>query len=114
MTTTIKVSESTVEKLKNLKLSLRLPSLDAVIIHLVSPSSLLSDSESPLGDAADAVLPPQEGRKINVRPPLFSYAELADRPEMLDFYTGFNEKQLCMLTTHLAKVIDGSSFFPRG
>jgi hypothetical protein len=55
-------------------------------------------------DSEEEVQGPEKRRKKNVRDPLFSFKILAERPEMLEFYTGYDGKRILMLTDRLAQV----------
>ena len=108
---TIEVSAGTRDALKKLKKDLSLKSMDEVINHLIDPPSApreeaaCSSSEESGGEA------PQKRRKKNVREPLFSFDQLADRHEMLEYYTGFDESAIRPLITRLDEVGKRFSFF---
>lgn len=112
MSTHVKVSEEVRAKLKSLKGTLGLRSVDAVIEHLLSPPPSSVEHVSEGDDAADVPAVPQKRRKKNVRPPLFSFSALADRAGMLEYYTGFDEIQLRMLIGHVNEVMQPPVFSP--
>ena len=52
-----------------------------------------------------------EKKKKNVRPPLYSMEALAERPGMLEFYTGFDLKTIKLLIRRLEEVRRLDLFF---
>jgi hypothetical protein len=104
MTTHVKVAHSTMELLKNLKISGGHKSVDAVIISLIN-GGVESGEESP-SSLSDVDGEPEENRrrKRNVREPLFSWEVLLERHEMLEYYTGFNKDDVKVLIDRLEEV----------
>jgi hypothetical protein len=86
-----KVSSETLEKLKKLKKDLNLKSIDIVIQHLLACLEGSDKGAAEDLDSEEEVQGPEKRRKKNVRPPLFSFKILKDRPEMLEFYNRANE-----------------------
>ena len=109
MTTHVKVSKVTLDALKKVKEDSGLRSIDAVVQRLLNPpsesdvSDLSGSSEEGGGEA------PQKKRKKNVREPLFSFEDLTERHEMLEYYTGFDESAIRLLIRRLDEV--GKPFF---
>lgn len=111
MSVQAKVSSETLEKLKKLKKDLNLKSIDIVIQHLLACLEGSDKGAAEDLDSEEEVQGPEKRRKINVRPPLFSFEILEDRPEMLEFYTGYDKKRILMLTHRLAQVPISFFFF---
>jgi len=106
-----KVSSETLEKLKKLKKDLSLKSIDAVIQHLLACREGSDKDAAEELDSEEEVQGPEKRRKKNVRDPLFSFKILEDRPEMLEFYTGYDGKRILMITDRLAQVRISLFFF---
>jgi len=102
--TTITVSSETREKLKNVKSDLGLKNMDALMQYLLSLSrgSLLQVADESAGEGERSE--PQKKRKINVQPPLYTMDILAERPEMLEYYTGFSRGHIDLLVKRLDEV----------
>ena len=71
-----------------------------------------SESESSSGDNVFVDVPerPQKRRKINVRPPLYSFESLADRHHMLEYLTGLDQETILLLVD-LFDEVSGCFFF---
>ena len=102
--TTIEVSALTRDTLKKLKKELSLKNMDEVINHLINPPSASMEEVASSSSEVDGGEAPQKRRKKNVREPLFSYEELADRHEMLEYYTGFDKDAIDILIKHFEEV----------
>lgn len=100
----VKVKEDTREKRKTLKAALRLPSVDAVIQHLLERPPPSSEGGSPSASDYESGDEPPRGRAIDVREPLYSFAILATRPGMLHFYTGFERPTIELLIKRFEEV----------
>ena len=90
-----------VEKLKK---DLSLKNMDALMEYLLSlPRDPVPEvvEEDDSGNEWEA---PGKKRKKNVRPPLYSMIALAERPDMLKFYTGFNLETIELLIRTLEEV----------
>ena len=99
------------EKLKK-KFSAK--SADALILEFEKRLLGVPDPEKGAAedlDSEEEVQGPEKRRKKNVRPPLFSFKILEERPEMLEFYTGYDGKRILMLTDRLAQVPISLFFF---
>ncbi len=87
----VKVASETRVELNNLKEELGLPSVDSVIQRLLASFQLAEarfDAEpSPGGDRAER----GKKRRVDVRKPLYSFELLAERRDMLEYYTGLDE-----------------------
>lgn len=105
MTTTIWVSAGTKAELKKLKAHHGLKSVDDVISMLISEREDPRDMDSGVRSDEEPPLEPQQKRKKLVREPLFSFQELADRHEMMEYYTGFPEAHVRLLIKRLQEVI---------
>jgi len=105
----VAVSLATLEKLKSLKVSLTLKNMDEVINHLIDPPSASREEAASSSSEDGGGEAPQKKRKKNVREPLFSFEDLAERHEMLEYYTGFDESAIRLLIRRLDEV--GKPFF---
>jgi hypothetical protein len=106
---TIEVSADTRDALKKLKKDLSLKNMDEVINHLIDPPSASGEEAASSSSEDSGGEAPQKKRKKNVREPLFSFEQLADRHEMLEYYTGFDESAIRLLIERLVGV--GKPFF---
>jgi hypothetical protein len=107
----VQVTAETLTKLKNLKQELGLRSVDAVIQHLCSGSQdEMEEDSSSNSEGEDAGEPVK--RRSDVREPLYSLEILAERPGMLEYYTGFDRPAVDLLIRRFSEVSLGHSFFP--
>ncbi len=97
MTTHVKVSHDTHAKLKNRKAILGLPSIDAILQHLLGPPPEAVEGGSPSGSDEEGSDEPVQRRRIDVREPLYSLESLAERRGMLEYYTGFDRPTVDLL-----------------
>lgn len=112
--TTVTISASSKEVWEKLKKKFSAKSSDALVADLREQLLDLIEPDKDVvndPDSEEEVQGPEKRRKKNVRPPLFSFKILEDRPEMLEFYTGYDGKRILMLTDRLAQV-HISTFFP--
>lgn len=108
----VTVSSDTLKKLKTRKDKLGLKSMDALLAHLLSPPSESGEEvSSSVGEDEARGAPPRK-RKKNVREPLFSFEELINRHEMLEYYTGLDKCAFELLVKRLGEVRTVVSFFP--
>lgn len=111
MRTQVNVQSATREKLKDLRASLGLKSVDDVIWHLVR--AFEGEDQEPAVDNSDSDgrdTPPRR-RKINVREPLYTFDVMAEREGMLEYYTGFDRLSIQLLSQRMEEVCSASSFF---
>jgi hypothetical protein len=106
---TIEVDAQTRDALKKLKNELGLKNMDEVINHLMSPHSASREEAASSSSEDGGGEAPQKKRKKHVREPLFSFEDLAERHEMLEYYTGFDESAIRLLIRRLGEV--GKPFF---
>ncbi len=111
MTTHVKVSNAVNDLLKEKKRELGLPSVDAVIRHLCSGSPEEVEEDSPSNSAGEDVGEPVKRRRIDVREPLYSLEILAERPGMLEYYTGFDRPAVDLLIRRFSEVSLSRVFF---
>lgn len=102
--TTVTLSSATLEKLKKLKKDLSLKSMDALMEYLLSLPRDPVPEVAEEDDSGNEWEAPGKKRKKNVRPPLYSMIALAERPDMLEFYTGFNLATIELLIRTLEEV----------
>jgi hypothetical protein len=102
--TTVKVSVDTKKKLKEWKKRIGAKSIDA-LLQSMDPEEM--DPEAPAGASADEgedVGEPVKRRRIDVREPLYSLEILAERPGMLEYYTGFDRPTVDLLIRRFSEV----------
>ena len=102
--TTISVSHASSEIFKKLKARFNAKSADELILALADVQPGEEDELSSLSSESLEQEAPQKRRKKNVREPLFSFELLADRPEMLEYYTGFDASAIKCLSERLGEV----------
>lgn len=111
--TTVTISAASKIVWEKLKKKFSAKSADALILEfekrLLGVLAPEKDAAHDL-DSEEEVQGPEKRRKKNVRDPLFSFKILAERPEMLEFYTGYDGKRILMLTDRLAQVHISLSF----
>ena len=103
MRTHVSVSTDSKEKLENLKASLGLRSVDAVIQHLCSSPVDVVEDVAVGGDDAGGRDEPARRRRIDVREPLYSLEILAERRGMLEYYTGFDRHTVDLLIRRIGE-----------
>jgi len=113
-TTTVQVTLSTAERLKNLKK--KNPDIDAssindVIKWLLDKDLDQGDADDDAGMEEEEADGPQKKRKLNVRDPLFSLEILSEREGMLYYLTGFERSEVDLLVKRFAEVRKLSCFF---
>jgi hypothetical protein len=111
MTTHVKVSRAVHDMLKGKKDELGLRSVDAVIQHLCSDSQDGMEEDPPANSDGEDVGEPVKRRRIDVREPLYSLEILAERPGMLEYYTGFDRVAVDLLIRRFREVRLSHSFF---
>ncbi len=102
--TTVTLSSATLEKLKNVKQELGLKNMDALMEYLLSLPRDPVPEDAEEDDPGNEWEAPGKRRKKDVRPPLYSMSALAERPGMLEFYTGFDFKTIELLIRRLEEV----------
>lgn len=109
--THLKVSAETHAMLKELKKETKAKSVDAVIHELLSRPIGGAAQDGGSGSEPEARPEAANKRKKNVRDALYSFEILLDRPEMLEFYTGFDKGQVERLIKWLTEVKRAFCFF---
>jgi len=104
MRTHISVSNEIHKKLNNLKASLGLRSVDAVVEHLIALSEHESEHVSADSSNVEGLDEAVRRRRIDVRDPLYSFEILAARRGMLDYYTGFDRPAIELLIRRIGEV----------
>jgi hypothetical protein len=102
--TTITVSSSSAEIWKKLKARFKAKSSDALMLILANVQPFVEEDVLSSSGASDESEPPQKKRRKNVREPLFSFEELAERHEMLKYYTGLDKAAIDLLVKRLEEV----------
>ncbi len=85
-------------------------SVDAFLHSVLFPQSSESEEAGSSSSGANEEEVPQKRRKKNVREPLFSLEILAERHEMLEYYTGMKLAAVKLVVKRLREV-RVSSFF---
>jgi len=106
-TTTVQVTLSTAERLKNLKK--KNPDIDAssindVIKWLLDKDLDQGDADDDAGMEEEEAHAPQKKRKQNVRTPLYSLEILSDREGMLHYLAGFERSEVDLLVKRFGEV----------
>jgi hypothetical protein len=102
--THVEVSRETREKLKEKKDELGVRSVDAVIQHFLSGPQDDGEEESSSDNEGEDSGEPEKRRRIDVREPLYSLEILAERPGMLEYYTGFDRPTVDLLIRRFSEV----------
>jgi hypothetical protein len=110
--THVEVSRETGEKLKEKKDELGVRSVDAVIQHFLSGPQDDGEEESSSDNEGEFAGEPEKRRRIDVREPLYSLEILAERPGMLEYYTGFDRPTVDLLIRRFSEVRLERVFFP--
>lgn len=104
MRTQVNVSRDMHAKLKNLKASLGLASVDAIFEYLCARlEGVVEEGGVDGGDDGDGE-PPVRRRRIDVREPLYSFDTQAERRGMLEYYTGFDRRAIELLIRRMGEV----------
>lgn len=111
MSTTIKVSSETKEKLKDWKREYGASSLDELLQSLVMEGRDLGAAAAANGDDKDGEEELVKRRKIDVREPLYSLDLLSEREGMLQCLTGFTRVDIDLLVRRFREVSCCSTFF---
>lgn len=109
--TKVEVSVDTREKLKKVKKDTSAKSIDAVINSLLNPHQDPRDEDVMEDDEQEEDPGPQKRRKVNVRTALFSLEILSELEGMLEYLTGFNRREIDLLTKRFEEVRFASCFF---
>ena len=88
---TVKLSRSRIEKLKNLKRELKVSSLDEVVATLVDDFDEAEEDDAANDEPEEELPSAQKKRKKLVRPPLLSLSAMLERDGMLRYYTGLDK-----------------------
>ena len=105
----LRLSDAVNDELKKQVKASEHKTVDAFLSSLFFPN--LADSEGAPSSSSEESggEAPQKKRKKNVREPLFSFEDLAERDKMLEYYTGFDESAIRLLIRRLGEV--GKPFF---
>ena len=76
--------------------------------HYQGPGLAVGSDEDEVEDVGE----PVKRRRIDVREPLYSLDVLAERPGMLEYYTGFDRAEVDLLIRRFSEVSIGLVFFP--
>jgi hypothetical protein len=99
-------------ELKKLKVEHDLKKMGDVVRMLVDhyqgPGLAVGSDEDEVEDAGE----PVKRRRIDVREPLYSLEILAERPGMLEYYTGFDRPTVDLLIRRFSEVRLERVFFP--
>jgi hypothetical protein len=109
--TTVKVSVEAKKKLKEWKKRFGAKSIDALLQSMDPEEMDRQASASASADEDEDVGEPVKRRKIDVREPLYSLDILAERPGMLEYYTGFDRSEVDLLIRRFSEVSLGLVFF---
>ncbi len=112
MTIHVKVSHVVHDMLKEKKDELGLRSVDAVIQHLCSGFQDGVEEDPSSNSDGEDVGKVVKRRRIDVREPLYSQEILAERPGMLEYYTGFDRPAVDLLIRRFSEVSLEDVFFP--
>jgi hypothetical protein len=110
--TSIDVDHDVHGELKKLKVEHDLKKMGDVVRMLVDhyqgPGLAVGSDEDEVEDAGE----PVKRRRIDVREPLYSLEILAERPGMLEYYTGFDRPTVDLLIRRFSEVRLERVFFP--
>lgn len=109
---TVKLSRSRIEKLKNLKRELEVSSLDEVVASLVDDFDEVEEEDAANDEPEEELPSAQKKRKKLVQPPLLSLSAMLERNGMLRYYTGLDEGTIEIVISEI-KAIEVRLFFVR-
>lgn len=102
--TSIKVSQETKQKLKDLKQRYGASSLDALLQALYVDEGGLGAAADAMNDDGDDDDEPVKRRRLHVREPLYSLELLSEREGMLQYLTGFARGDIDLLIERFREV----------